>query len=295
MCKGNIISKKNGYNVIDCVECGFKHVYPYPNDEVLEKIYSEEYYTRDKPNYISEYQKDRDWWNLVYDYRYNIFSDLIKKEHKSILDIGSGPGHFLLEGQKKGWFVHGLEPNIDAYNYSKKDLNLNISKSFYEIGTRFEKKYDVINLGEVLEHLNNPKIFIKDLVENLNKGGLISIIVPNDFNPFQMIVNENCNNKEWWILPPWHLNYFNFDSLKKFLKDIGLEVVLSQSTFPLEMFCFFGENYINNPEHGKLIHKKRMDFEFILKNKNPELIHKFYNSLAELNLGREIFMIAKKI
>jgi len=295
MHSGKIINNKNGYDVMDCKKCGFIHVHPYPSDELLEKHYSSEYYTKEKPNYISEYKKDMDWWKMVYEYRYKIYSNLLKGSNKSILDIGSGPGHFLYIGKNNEWETLGLEPNIDAYNYSKNDLKLNILNTFYKIGMRFEKKYDVINLGEVLEHLKDPKLYMEDLVNNLNTNGLVSIIVPNDFSPFQKLVNINSKRKDWWIHPPIHLNYFTFDSLAKFFKDLGLEIVLSQSTFPIEMFCFFGENYIDSPEFGREVHKKRMNFEMLLKKHDEKLIYNLYNSFAKLNLGREIFMIAKKI
>ena len=56
-CKGNVIGKKNGFEIIDCVHCGFAHISPIPNEENLNTIYTEEYYVEDKPSYIKGWKK----------------------------------------------------------------------------------------------------------------------------------------------------------------------------------------------------------------------------------------------
>ena len=92
-CKGNVIGKKNGFEIIDCVHCGFAHISPIPNEENLNTIYTEEYYVEDKPSYIKRMEEDLDWWNIVYDERFEVLEEYVGSTG-SIADIGSGTGHF---------------------------------------------------------------------------------------------------------------------------------------------------------------------------------------------------------
>jgi len=293
---GVVLHKHGKYEIISCNECGFKHVIPLPSDEELNKIYKEEYYTSEKPNYIEKYQKDIEWWNLIYQYRYNLFESFLNNDERKILDIGSGPGHFLKTGKSRGWDVKGLEPNIDASKYSS-NLGVDIIRDFFtnEISEQIGL-FDVINLGEVLEHLIDPTEFLFRVKYNLNKNGLISIIVPNDYNPFQMILHHNLNFNPWWLAPPYHLNYFSFDSLKILLEKVGFKVLNSESTFPIDIFLLMNDNYIGDEVKGREVHEKRKAFEIALLNsKNERLMNTLYQEFAKLNIGREIFIIAQNI
>ena len=71
--EGSVVASANGFDVIDCRLCLFKHIIPIPSDEELEETYRHDYYTKEKPLYIERYREDLDWWNLVYTQRYEIF------------------------------------------------------------------------------------------------------------------------------------------------------------------------------------------------------------------------------
>ena len=293
--KGKILETKNDFKIINCESCGFVHIDPIPSLEELEQIYKHEYYSKEKPSYIENYKKDKEWWDRIYKYRFNLFEELLNDKKGKILDIGSGPGYFLLEGLKRGWIAKGLEPNEDAANYSL-NLGLDIEKKFFnEEVSKNLGEYDVINLGEVLEHLPNPENFIKNIKNNLNKNGILSIIVPNDFNPIQNILNKHLNFDPWWISPPHHINYFSFDSLTLLLEKLGFEILNKESTFPIDFFLLMDDNYILNNDLGRTCHTKRMIFEKNLLSGNDDLMRDLYKSFAKLNLGREIFITARII
>ena len=48
----------------------------------------------------------------------------------SILDIGSGTGHFLKRGVNRGWDCNGFEPSKIASQYSRQTLGLNVINDF---------------------------------------------------------------------------------------------------------------------------------------------------------------------
>tara|TARA_B100000795_G_scaffold87441_1_gene63636 strand:- start:855 stop:1784 length:930 start_codon:yes stop_codon:yes gene_type:complete len=292
--KGRIEGKFNEFEVIHCQLCDFKHVIPLPKSEELEKLYSEEYYSKEKPLYIERYVEDKEWWDITYDQRFTLFESYLHQKGRSLLDVGSGPGLFLKKGQELGWRVKGIEPSTQAAEYSREVLKLDIEENFLD--ANLAKKlghFDVVNLGEVIEHLSDPTEMLKIVNSMLHNGGLISIVAPNDFNPFQLLLENSCNYDPWWIVPPHHLNYFDKESLSKLLDRCGFDIVHTETTFPIDMFLLMGENYIGNDDLGRSCHTKRMNFDVNIA-KNPILNEKLKKAFAALNLGRELVVIGRK-
>jgi len=293
---GPAIAISAEYTVIDCVKCGFKHIIAIPSQEELEEIYTHEYYTKEKPDYIEKYIEDLKWWNNIYTSRYEIFEKFLPIYQRKILDIGSGPGYFLLNGKERGWKVKGVEPSIKAALYSQ-GLDLEIENIYFNEKTApMLGKFDVINMGEVLEHIPDPNALLQLAHSNLNVNGLICIIVPNDFNPFQLILRDQLGFKPWWVSPPHHINYFDHKSLAKLLVKAGFSVLHQESTFPIDLFLLMGDNYIGNYEVGRECHTRRMNFENAILQNNNNLfdIKKLYSLFSEMGIGREIFMIGRK-
>ena len=232
---GLVIDTKNKYDVIECELCRFKHIIPIPFQDDLISIYQDEYYDSEKPEYIDLVNEDKEWWDLAYNNRYDSFEKILGKKERTLLDIGSGPGLFLLRGRDRGWDVKGIEPSKKPYIYSRKTLGLDVENIFFNTKTAkdINKEFDVINLSLVMEHIPDPFDFLKLVYKKIKKGGLISIELPNDYNPFQIAARKSLGYEPWWVAPPHHINYFNFDSLTELLVKVGFKIVIKESTFPI--------------------------------------------------------------
>lgn len=292
---GQVVSSSNGFDIIDCVKCNFKHIFPIPTEEELEHIYKHEYYTKDKPNYIEKDIEDKDWWEMTYNHRFEIFETHLNIERRKLLDIGSGPGLFMEVGNNRKWITTGIEPNDKAAAHCiKRGLDVK-NLMFNTEASKGLEKFDVINLSLVLEHIANPSEMIELVYNKLNIDGLVCIVVPNDFSPFQMILQNHLDFKPWWVAPPHHINYFNFNSLEKLLNRSGFCVIHKESTFPIDMFLLMGENYIGNDVIGRTCHSKRIKFEkALMKSEQSKLLSDIYIAMANSGIGREVVMIAKK-
>jgi len=293
--KGVILDNVNGFDVIECQKCSFKHIIPIPTEEELKTIYRHIYYTEDKPLYLERIREDLEWWNTVYSELYESFEEFLPPDRRSILDVGSGPGFFLLHGKKRGWKTMGIELSARAVEHSR-NLGLNILEDFFTEQTAKRLDHvDVIHMSEVLEHIPNPRTLLAISRNLLNAGGLISIIVPNDYNPFQYVLRKSCGYKPWWVAPPHHINYFDFSSLSKLLSSLDFEILSQQATFPIDLFLLMGDNYVGNDDTVYQCHKKRMNFELNLYKANMSKVKKqFYKDLAKNGIGREIQIIAIK-
>ena len=106
---------------------------------------------------------------------------------------------------------------------------------------------------------------------------------------------KNLKLEPWWLSPPFHLNYFNFESLINLLETNKFKVFLKESSFPLELFLLMGENYVDNDTLGRMCHTKRKKLELNLNKTNHNgLKRRLYQSFADIGIGRQIILYASK-
>ncbi len=280
------------YKIVRDEVYGFLKLDPLPTQEDVEKYYLEEFYSSNYKMFnnssLKVQQHDKEFfdgrWNTMYQTFKDFFSNI---EGKSLFDIGFGFAQALIFFKKKGLEVSGIEPSPEGVDYAKSE-GLKVYQGGIEEFDIVENRYDIVTMNNVLEHLRNPYDVIVNIREKLLKdNGLLVIDVPNEFNDFQMIANEEYNLNNWWICPPNHINYFSHSSLACLLKKAGYEIVKRDASFPLEIFMLFGDVYVGNSELGKTCHQKRVKFEQMMRNYGKhEKLMKFYEALAALDLGR---------
>ena len=292
---GALITRVQGFDVIDCAVCGFRHVLPLPEPEALERAYREAYYSEEKPRFLMHAGEDQEWAELFQKDRLECFERLLPGDRRRLLDIGSGPGFFLKTAAERGWRVVGVEPSQQAAAHAR-GLGLEIVEGFFNQETAAKLgHFDVVHLNNVLEHVPNPLDLVTRARELLNRGGLLCLNVPNDFTPFQVSARSALTLAEWWVAPPHHLNYFDFDSLSHLVTRLGFEVRERSTSFPMELFLLMGLDYTKDNELGRACHNQRKRFDLALETAGfKETRRKFYRALADAGLGREVVVIAVK-
>jgi len=283
----------------------YKHLDPLPSEKDLKLFYQKKYFQELKKRKGTKESKlinkknrarskELEWLKKTYfEDRLDVFNKYFPFNKKLILDIGCGSGEFLEFMKNSGWKVVGIEPSEEAFNQAKKKgitvYNLPLEE-FVSQSNKKKEKFDVIVFDNILEHVLKPKEILMISHKLLSPDGISYIKVPNDFNRLQLLAQKKLNKRKWWIAIPDHINYFNFQSLEKLLKFCGFEVLLKTTDFPMELFLLMGDDYVDNPEIGKMCHQKRVNFEFSI---SKELRRNLYNKLAELGLGRECIIYAR--
>jgi SAM-dependent methyltransferase len=97
------------------------------------------------------------------------------KEQDEVLEIGSSTGYFLDDLRGYVASVTGVEPG-EAYRTHANRLGLRTHSSLDELAGR---RFDVIFLYYVLEHLRHPIGYMSSLSSWLKPGGRILLEVPN--------------------------------------------------------------------------------------------------------------------
>jgi SAM-dependent methyltransferase len=138
------------------------------------------------------------------------------KHIKAMFDIGAGYGFWMAYCYKRGIEVKGIEISEEAVKYGRDNLGLNIEKSSL-IDFPFDKQYDLYNLCDVLEHLENPNKNLQVIYNVIKPKSLLYIQVP-DVLGVRIPLKHNLGL-------PHHLWQFNFKTLKMLLEKNGFKIL----------------------------------------------------------------------
>ena len=212
VCKDHLVTGEEFQ--ISEYENGILRTEPVPSD--LGKYYESD-------NYISHSDSKSGLQDKVYQL---VKSHMLSKKAKwvrryfkqgDILDFGAGTGEFLNKMKKFLWNVDGVEPNKTARDLAiLKGLNLKPDLSELRI-----KKFDVISLWHVLEHLPDLEKKIQEFYDLLNEDGILIIAVPNHRS-----YDAEFYKEDWaaWDVPR-HLWHFSREGLTEKFYDFNFELV----------------------------------------------------------------------
>jgi 2-polyprenyl-3-methyl-5-hydroxy-6-metoxy-1,4-benzoquinol methylase len=292
---GACVAQSGSHEIVACEACGFRHALPLPDPAALECEYRENYYAEEKPNFLAHASEDQPWFELAQTDRLEIFETLLPQDRRRLLDIGCGPGFFLRTAMTRGWNVSGIEPSRQAAAHAR-GLGAGVTEGFFGAeSAKILGRFDVVTLTNMLEHVPDPIEILQQAHDILDPGGLICVGVPNDFSPFQIAGKQAVGAGDWWVAPPHHLNYFDFESLSALLERLGFSPLERTTSFPMEAFLMMGENYIGDAALGRACHSKRKKFDQAFETAGlKETRRAFYRALAGLGIGREAVVIARK-
>lgn len=190
---------------------------PVPEQQNIGKYYQSN-------SYISHTDSNDNFIDKIYQIvkRYSIknkYKTILKyhKKPKNLLDIGSGTGDFLSASKQYNISSIGTEPNEQARNLSLKKGNT-VVKQIEDIQNR---KFDVITLWHVLEHVYHPTEYIKQIKDRLDDNGILLIAVPN-YKSYDSAYYKN----NWAAYDvPRHLWHFSRVGIKSLVEKESLEII----------------------------------------------------------------------
>ncbi len=206
------VLNKDYLTIVKCNKCNMVYTNPIFDEEHYLKAYS----SVDYQNIVKELGEKS------HEYRVKRFGDervsYLKNHLKEVqnikhLDIGCSTGFVVEAAANEGWDSLGIDLNPSAIEFGRKrGLNLK-NTSLEELDTEIGN-YNVITLFDVLEHIHDPLILIKECTKLLAKNGLIYVYVPNWDSASRLLMGEDAH----FIWPTHHLNYFNIETISKFFK-----------------------------------------------------------------------------
>lgn len=149
---------------------------------------------------------------------------------KKVLHVGCVDSGFLNKKIKEKSLLHYklnlTSKELYGVDIDKKGINTLKKKGFKNIyhqnkTNKIKKNYfDIILLGEIIEHTINPGQVVTSYLRHLSKNGIVIITVPNAYNIsnfFKLLAGfENIHED--------HVSYYSYSTLKTFFKKINLKI-----------------------------------------------------------------------
>jgi len=203
------------YEFIKCAFCRTTYIWPIPSDSEFKSIYAFE-------NYQEVFYKENNP---------GIHNKSICKlleycgNRRALLDFGCGNGDFLLAAKNFGFKCYGVEIEdkvVESAKIASKCPVLSV-----DAFKKSDVKFEIIHLGDVLEHLPNPYETMKELSGFLVPGGIFIIEGPLQnnaslvyyFSAFSKFIKRSFNFDNLDTNPPTHLILTNKDAQRKFFKN----------------------------------------------------------------------------
>jgi len=196
------------FTVMHCGDCELDFTSPQP--ENMEAYYPPKYRRYNKWVVMiltSMYRFQVGKWRKLY------------KESGTALEMGCGDGLMLKTLQQYGWKVVGTERTQEMADEVAKNYGFPVYVGGLE-KIPSGKKFDLIILFQVLEHLGDPLGVLRQCADFLGEKGMLVIAVPN-FGSWQ----ARFSLARWFHLDvPRHLFHFSPTSLDNALTLAGLQI-----------------------------------------------------------------------
>jgi SAM-dependent methyltransferase len=211
----------DAYDVVACRSCGMCFASGLPDQARFSEYYgqSSKYDLSAKGAEVSTFDAKR------YQAEARFIAAHVVDRSGPVLDIGTATGDLLVALRDLGFAnVHGVEPSPEAARKAREIHGLDVIAGDARSATAWNEGFAVVILVAVLEHLVDPRVALREILELLRPDGIVYLLVP-DAERFSDHVDAPY--QEFSVE---HINYFTLASLKNLLASVGLEVAVHEAT-----------------------------------------------------------------
>lgn len=239
--------EKLGFRYELCPNCNTLFVNPRPTAKLFSKYYQESASSKFwASNFYRETENARreKIWKPKARLINKFINEFIAENKTQVVDIGGGYGLFAEEMKSldgKNCIV--IEPGpdlaavcrangVDVIEKFLEDIELSDLPSGHKTFVSFE----------LVEHLHDPKLFFRHLFNLMNSGDFFIFTTLSGIGVDIQALWENSKS----VMPPYHLNFFNPDSIDRLLTGIGFSVIEITTPGKLDI-----DIMLNNKEYIK--------------------------------------------
>ncbi|MBK8267586.1 MAG: class I SAM-dependent methyltransferase [Planctomycetes bacterium] len=194
-----------------CTECGLVQQFPRATAARLSAHYDSDYYV------FKEEERLR-WSRAVQQYCVHL-RPMETRAPKRLLDVGCALGHMCAIAKRRGWRVSGLDLSAEAVSQAVVRFGIDARAGRISQYRSTMPRFDAIMLGDVIEHVDDPAAFLKDVRNCLAPGGVVCIDTPNWGGWWRRL-----GRSDWLGINPFHVNLFDARSIGTLLAKNGMRV-----------------------------------------------------------------------
>jgi len=211
-----------------CQKCGLVSLDPMPPPEEIERMYGLNYFSGYREPDIRSVQSEKEEFCKTR-LRY------IKEYSKGgrVLEIGCATGAALWAFKEEGFEEFGVEIGPEIVDWVANNLDVCISRGTLENRHFPEGCFDLVYHSHVIEHVQNPIFFVKEIHRILKPGGIMALACPLEANSlaFRLLATFGPKFSLKWETRrkfPDHLWYFNVNTIGWLIKMAGFKTILCQ-------------------------------------------------------------------
>ena len=217
------------YDLVKCRSCSLIFMNSRPSDEKIRGLYNKNYFQQpDEKSYgYIDYIREKNIHEKLFLPRIKKIRNYFPSLGKSpkILDVGCATGFFIEIAKKFGFKAEGVEISKWAASYGKDQLGLKIHTGTINSLKVPRKKFDLLTVWDVIEHVDNLDNFLNASHKLLDKKGKLVLTTPN----IQSLVAK-VTRKQWFHLAiPFHLYLFSPQTIRKLLERHHFQVIKIES------------------------------------------------------------------
>jgi 2-polyprenyl-3-methyl-5-hydroxy-6-metoxy-1,4-benzoquinol methylase len=200
--------------------------------------------------------------------------ETISKGRGLFVDIGSGYGIFLQEVKRLELFdkIMGIEPEANLAQVGR-DQGFSILEKKLEVFDDGEIDADFATAFEVLEHVFNPREFLRAARRILRPGGILMFTTLTVSGFDVQVLWENSKS----IYPPHHINLLSTQGMRELVTRSGLQLVDLSTPGELDV------DIVHN------IHKENPEIEL------PRFIASIISAPQDVRTGFQNFLKANEL
>lgn len=152
------------------------------------------------------------------------------KARRKIFDLGCGNGsvaHFL---STKGWEVTGVDPSIEGIAQASAafpTLNLNVGNAYDSLSETYGCFPFLISL-EVVEHVYNPRLYMKNAYNLLEDGGVAIFSTPYHgyWKNLALAVSGKMDGHFTALWDHGHIKFWSMKTLSQLMSEAGFKDII---------------------------------------------------------------------
>ena len=211
---------------MECRDCDIMFIHPQPSQDEISQMYSKEYFEGDfrcghAGSYFDEVSRDR-----IVDH------SLLQRiqgntPNGRFLEIGCAGGAFLNAAKQMGYDVYGVEFSEDAARFARTHFGLDVVTGDISSARYPNNNFDIVFMGDVIEHLPNPVAALREINRIITSGGLLVVECPSQTNTIFSRLGFRLygvlGKKVAIQLPPYHLFEYRPRSITNLLRRCGFK------------------------------------------------------------------------
>ena len=215
------------YDAKQCSRCSFVFLEPRLTAEELNLLYSDEYFLHDGADFGAHAATDYETAAVKGSVKFPEILGWIRrfKPSGTFFEVGCGMGYFLHYAREHGYTVSGIEYARLGVQTCREKFGLQVEQDSFENLIVKPEQYDVIFMGDVLEHLIQPLEMTRKAHSMLRSSGIVAVEVPSMFNSItgRLAVGglRTLRRKKKMGMPPYHVNEFTPRTLRALFDRAG--------------------------------------------------------------------------